>query len=178
MIDERAVPAEWVQAYRDSNSDPWCATRRGVWWPGLSLWVDRLSLEPSDVPPTGTHSFSAAPAAGAHFTAVHGQVLNHEHGRTTDHVAVVLVTNELAPVLQTAICCEPADGRGLALAVLAALANAARLRVPSQLGKDCLTDKFIREIGSKSWESPGWSTPIEELPGQLVAKLLDVSQRD
>ena len=153
---DAAPVAVWLSGADDS----WCRTRRGVWWPLQGVWVDRLELAAEDVAPTGARTYRLAPEPGSMIEAVHGQV-------DDDWVSHVLVTGPGGQVL-TQGSARAGSSRERALLVLATLiAAAGHGNGPEVMFRACASEKVVHDLEGESWERPGWSRDVVDLPGRV-----------
>ena len=152
-----------VSVYLTGRDDTWCKSRLGVWWPKQGLWVDRLELLPEDVPPVGGRTYQLLPEPGWTLGAVHGQVV--------DGLGHVLVTDETGVVI-TQVSAQFAGPRDLALLVLVTVISAAGLgEDPTAAYLASISDRSIHDLGKESWDAPGWSLDVGDLPGKVVTAL-------
>jgi len=142
----------------------WCPTRRGVFWPTLGLWVDRLELLDDDVPPAGYCTYPIIPEVGWDLAAVHGQTLAGK--------AHVLVTDTAGAVI-TQVSGAYAGPKDLAYLVIATVILASgRGDDPTGMFGAAISEKSVRDLAGELWDAPGgWTLDINELPGKVVAAL-------
>ena len=163
LLEPSPAPTTPSSVYLSGPDDTWCASRRGVWWPTQGVWVDRLLLDSEDVPPAGARTYSRNPPRGRALAAVHGQVLGD--------VAHVLVTGpEREVILQWSGRFFDAHDRAMltltTLVVAAGLADEGAEAIAASLS-DAVLDAFM----SPSWDAPGWSKDVQDLPGRLLRAL-------
>lgn len=149
--------------YLSGPDDSWCATRSGVWWPSVGLWVDRRELTDDDVAPAGARLYPLLPPPGLDLGAVHGQVVVD--------VAHVLVTAPGGEVV-TQASARFAGERDLALLVLTTLILACgHGQDPTALLERSLADRVVRDLNADDWTDPGWTLDVVDLPGRVVRAL-------
>ncbi len=153
-----------VAAYLSGGDDSWCATRRGVWWPTVGVWVDRLELTSEDVPPAGARTYPLVPPPGLSIGTVHGQVDDQQ-------VSHVLVTSRGGEVITQASVTDANDQDKMMLVVAALVAAAGGAAQPTEPFEACATGTVLTLLGAQDWGS-GWSLELDELPG-LVTRILN-----
>lgn len=157
-VDDRPMAV-----YLSEDDHAWSTGRRGVWWPHLQLWVDRMELEESDTPPTSARTYPLLPTGAQRIASVHGQV--------QDDVAHVLVTGADRAVI-TQASARFADDRDLALLTLTTLILAAgRGENPTSALVASATPHIMEVLGGMAWAAPGWSLDVTDLPARVVAEL-------
>lgn len=167
--EEPATPAPVVvdghpvAAYLKGRDDSWCAKRRGVWWPTLGLWVDRLELTTEDVPPPGARTYPLVPPAGFDVGAVHGQV--DEHG-----VAHVLVTGPGGEVITQASVAGATDVDRPHLVIATLVAAVGLAEEPAEMFDACRTEAVLSVLEPLDW-SGGWTLDVDALPARVVRLL-------
>lgn len=155
-----------VAVYMTEPHEPWCSTRRGVWWPQVGLWVDHLELTPDDVVPAGARTYPLVPDPGHELADVHG--LLDQHG-----VAHVLVTGPTGDVITTASMADTTpEDRGL-LVVATLVAAAGGSADPAAAFEACTPDRVVTELGSLDWKK-GWSVDVYRALGRLIRVLTDL----
>lgn len=152
-----------VAAYTSGRPGAWCSGRRGVWWPRLELWVDRLVLTDQDAPPPEVHTYPLVPSPGLSIGAVHGQV-------DADGVAHVLITGGDGDVITQASIARGVD-QDRAHLVLATLVAAVGLASDPTSAFDALaTDRVVEALAEQAWLE-GWSLDSHYLPATVVRVL-------
>lgn len=162
---ETPTPQPMAVYLKTLPDEVWCPTRRGVVWPTLGLWVDRLELLDDDAPPDGYATYPLIPDVGLDLALVHGQV-------DPEGVSHVLVTGTGGQVITqgSARCTTDTERALLVLATL--IAAVGYSATPGDLYRACATDEVLHDLQGKPWAAPGgWSQDVKGLPGRVVNNL-------